>query len=283
MPEIGFSLQAQYDLPVDQVIPLLKTAGFSAVSPVWSPELELHTLAQCVQESSMRIQSLHAPHRSVTLMWQPEAPEAEAIQSNMLRCVDDCTRYDIPILVMHCWQGLFYTFPDEPLDYRFFDRLVSYAEEKGVSIALENLEGEEYLQALMNRYADRTNVGFCWDSGHDNCYPHRLDFLQEFGDQLIMTHFNDNMGMRNPCGVPSGNDDLHFMPYDGIIDWNNAMKRLQRLPRQDTLNFEIKLGSRSHAPEDEPYAGLSTREFFEKAGNRAKRIAALYDSIVKGL
>lgn len=279
LPHIGFSLQAQYDRPLTKVIPLLKNAGFSAVSPVWSPELDLAELSACVRRHDMTIQSLHAPHKGIPLLWEPDLPSSAEIQQNILRCIDDCARFQIPILVIHGWQGLFYTFPAQPLNFRFFDGMIPYARQKGVSIAFENLEGEEYLQALLQRYQEQPHVGFCWDSGHDHCYPHKLNFLDAFGSRLIMTHLNDNLGLRDPSGIPDGKDDLHFLPYDGNMDWDEALRRLQSAPRQSTLNFEIKIRSHTKDPADMPYTRLSLEQFIALSGKRAYRIARQYAAL----
>lgn len=280
MVSLGFSLQPQYTLPIDNVIELLASSGFSAVSPLWSPELELERLAACVDAHGMSIQSLHAPHRGIPLLWEPDAPGAAGVQADMLGCIDACAAFRIPIMVLHCWQGLFYTFPEEPLDYRLFDALAEHARKKGVSIALENLEGEEYLHALMARYHDQPHIGFCWDSGHDHCYPHKQDFLAHFANRLIMTHINDNLGLRDPAGIPSGNDDLHFLPFDGNIPWEQVLPKLKNAPRQAILNFECKHHPRSKAPADQLYAQLSPEAFVQTAANRARRIAALYEKIM---
>lgn len=280
LPKIGFSLEKQYDLPITQVISLLKKAGFSAVSPVWTPELDLPALAASVKAQGMTIQSLHAPHKGVPLLWEPDSPLAAAPQKAMLQCIDDCARFHIPILVVHGWQGLIYTFPDKTPDFRFFDTLVAHAKSCGVSVAFENLEGEEYLQALMSRYRNQGHVGFCWDSGHDHCYPHRLDFLKEFGDRLIMTHLNDNLGTRSPKGTAAAEDDLHFLPYDGNLDWDFALNRLKTLPKQTTLNFELKISSHSKDARDLLYAHTPLEQFIAEAGKRAQRIARKYAAIV---
>lgn len=277
MVSIGFSLQAQYPGSQAQVIELLCDAGFSAVSPVWSPELALDSLAACVLKHNMTIQSLHAPHGGLAYLWNSKAPQSVKAQGNILGCIEACAQFDIPIAVVHGWQGLQYVFPDAPLDFTAFDRIVDHAEKKKVSIAFENLEGEEYLEALLTRYRDLPHIGYCWDSGHDHCYPHKTDFLEAYGDRLIITHLNDNLGLRDPGGVPSGNDDLHFLPYDGNICWEKAITRLQTLPRQTILNFELKKQSASTAPGDLIYHKLSTEEYFRLAGLRARRIADLYD------
>ena len=274
--DIGFSMQEQYDIPMTQVIALLKKAGFSAVSPLWSPELDMHALTRCVKNHSMMIQSLHAPHKGIALLWEPDAPSAADVHRRILRCLDACAQFQVPMMVIHGWQGLLYTFPAEPLDFRFFDSLVDYAQRLGVCIAFENLEGEEYLHALLTRYHNCPHVGFCWDSGHDHCYPHKTDFLQAYGHRLIMTHLNDNFGLRDPNGIPSGKDDLHFLPYDGNIDWEYALRRLQSAAKQSILNFEIKIRSHSQAEADLPYTHFSPEAFFFTAGQRARRIADQY-------
>ena len=259
------------------VIEQLAKAGFSAVSPLWSPDLDLKALTTWVKKYSMTIQSLHAPHRGIPLLWQPDDPQSRETQNNILACVRACGEFQIPIMVIHGWQVLGYTFPSEPLDFRFFDRMVDFAREQKVMIAFENLEGEEYLQALLERYKDQSHIGFCWDSGHDLCYPHTIDFLERFGHRLIMTHLNDNLGVRDPGGIPSGLDDLHFLPYDGKTDWNAAVERLKKAAKQEMLNFEIKIRSKSTDPNDLIYVGLPPEQFFQLAGNRASQIAQLYE------
>ena len=280
MTKLGFSLQAQYGCPLSQVIEFLYNAGFSAVSPVWSPNLELETLASYVYKHNMTVQSLHAPHGGIAYLWNSKDPLSAQAQRNITDCIDACSQFQIPVAVVHGWQGLIYTFPKEPLDFSVFDRIIDYADQKNVSIAFENLEGEEYLDALMMRYRGCANVGYCWDSGHDHCYPHKIDFLAAFGDRLIMTHLNDNLGLRDPAVIPTGNNDLHFLPYDGNIHWKNALGRLKNLPRQNTLNFELKKCSISTAPADLIYKNFSTEDFLYFAGQRARQIADLYEQII---
>ena len=272
MPSLGFSLQPQYDRPAEAILPLLKQAGFSFVSLAWTPELDLTALSVCIRAHSLEIQSLHAPTKGMPLLWTPDNPLSTPVQTNYLRCVEDCVRFQIPILVLHGWQGVQYTFPETPPDFRFFDHLVTYAREQGVALAFENLEGEEYLDALLTRYASEPHVGFCWDSGHDHCYPHTMDFLSRFGHRLIMTHLNDNFGLRDPSGIPSTKDDLHLLPFDGNLDWPHALHRLCRAARQDTLNLELKY----RMDPSKPLPPLE--QWISLAGQRAGALAALYRS-----
>ena len=276
LPKLGFSLQKEYDRPIGQVIELLHSMGFSAVSPIFSPEVDLSEINTCVHKLGMTIQSLHAPNR-VAPLWS-EGCEAQ-IYRDILACIDACASFQIPIMVLHSWNGLIYTFPGEPLHYEAFDRIVDYAAKCGVSIAFENLEGEEYLAALMARYKGTSHVGYCWDSGHESCYPHKLDFLGLFGDRLIMTHINDNMGARIDDGIGHAEDDLHYLPWDGRIDWEKNIRRLQAAKKQEILNFEIKIRSNSDAPGDLIYAGLSLEDFLQRSAAHAKRLAKQYAAL----
>lgn len=278
--KIGYSLQPQYDLPLTEVVALLHKYGFSAVSPLWSPDLDMEALAEVVHQHGMTVQSLHAPHKGVALLWTPDSPLAPEICKSFLATVDACAEFNVPIMVLHTWHGFDYTFCPESLDFRLYDRIVAYAGRKGVRIALENLEGEEFLCALMDRYRDEPHVGYCWDSGHENCYPHKTDFLATFGDRLIMTHLNDNFGLRDSAIGPTGKDDLHFLPYDGNLDWDHAISRLRNASRQEILNFEIKIRSASDAGADLPYLHLSLESFIEKAAARAGKIAEKYGKII---
>ena len=274
LPKIGFSLEAKYDRPMTQVIPLLKQAGFSAVSPVWTTAGELACIAACVREQGMTLQSLHAPPKGMAALWQQDSDASAALMVAMLHSLEACARWQIPVLVVHGWQGTPYSFCQEDLYFHHFDRLVERAQDAGVSIAFENLEGEEYLAALLDRYRHCRHVGFCWDSGHDHCYPHKLDFLKEFGHRLIMTHLNDNFGMRTD--THSSKDDMHLLPFDGNLDWDAQLQRLRSARRQETLNFELKTVSHTLPT----YPHLMLEQYITEAGHRAHRIAENYQRMI---
>ena len=264
LPKLGFSLEMEYGRPLEQVLGLLRQAGFSAVSPLWGQDLT--AICAC----GMTVQSLHAPPKGIARLWQPDSADSVPLQQDVLDSLDACARFAIPVLVVHGWQGMPYTFPDAPLDFSFWDRFVARSGDLGVAIAFENLEGEEYLAALLQRYKGLPHIGFCWDSGHDRCYPHKLDFLRSFGDRLIMTHINDNFGVRG-SGYTS-KDDLHLLPFDGNSDWAMQLCRLKAVKPQDILNFELKTLSHGTAT----YPGWTLEQYITEAAARARKIAEQY-------
>lgn len=278
--EIGLSLQKQYPWPYDRMLPLLKKYGFSFLSPVWLPDVDMDDLVSLAHRHGMTVQSFHAPHKGIPLMWDPVSAEADAVENNILCCVDDCAKFAVPVMVIHGWCGFDYTFEAEKMDFSRFDRVVERAGKKGVSVAFENLEGEEFLCALLSRYRRLDHVGFCWDSGHDHCYLHQTDFLEEFGDRLIMTHINDNFGLRDLSRGQTGKDDLHYLPFDGNIDWAGIVKKLGGAKRQEILNFEIKVCLPSADPSDILYERLTAEAFCRLAGERCMRVAKRYGARV---
>lgn len=267
LPKLGFSLQEKYDRPITQVIALLKEAGFSAISLPWTSVEQVSHLTSCIRELGMQVQSLHAPPKQISVLWQRDFEKAKFLYDTMIKCVDVCAKLQIPTLVVHGWQGHQYTFREDDLFFGHFDNIVAYAREKGIPIAFENLEGEEYLDVLMKRYPD---MGFCWDTGHDSCYPHKLDFLKEFGHRLLITHLNDNLGSGDPSIPLSSAVDKHYLPFDGVRDWEACMQRLKAARKQEILNFELKMKP------DDRYAHLTLEEFIAEAGLRAKKIGKLY-------
>ena len=144
----------------------------------------------------------------------------------------------------------------------------------GVQIALENTEGEEYLARLLNDLADLPNVGFCWDTGHELCYNRSQDMTALYGDRLISTHLNDNLGITDPEHI-FWTDDLHLLPFDGISDWQSIANRLNRCGFTGPLTFELTTASKPDRHENDKYAAMPVEDYLTDVLTRAKKIAAM--------
>lgn len=276
MEKLGFSLQEHYTSPTPEVIDLLADAGFCAVSLSWQQDNDPAETLRRVRARNLTVQSLHGPLRGMPAMWNRDLSVAGPILQALIQSARDCARFSIPLLVVHPWNGVDYTFRQEHLCFDHFDTLVQCAENSGICIAFENLEGPEFLAALMDRYATCRAVGFCWDSGHELCYAPGWDFLSHYGDRLLMTHLNDNLGVTDPTGHPQGTDDLHLLPYDGITDWNQTVERLKKSKRQEILNFELKIRPKGDRCIKDLYSQMPLEAYFTKAYETARRAVAGY-------
>ena len=273
---VGISLSRNYALPMEEVLPLIKAAGFSAVSPLWGTKVDMKNICDQARRLGLYVQSLHAPVGSTHTLWSDDPAVFEKGMHYVLLALEDCIQLDVPIMVMHAWIDKELSFDPNDLYFGDFDAIVEKAAAHDIKIAFENTEGEEYLFALMAHFKDHPNVGFCWDSGHEKCYNHDRDLLAQFGDRLLVTHLNDNLGISDPGGEITWLDDLHLLPFDGIIDWEKNMQRLNKCRPLPYLNCELLLTSKPERHENDQYAAMALADYFALAYRRASQLAERY-------
>lgn len=274
--KLGISIGNHYALPTAEVVKIAAEAGFDAISPEYETGADLDTIIKTAREAGLQIQSLHAPFGKSDVMWSADDTASGTALQELLDTLEVCHTYQIPIMVVHTWIGFEYSFGETRYGFCNFDKIVKKAQEYEVIIAFENTEGEEYLDALMEYFKDTSNVGFCWDSGHEMCYNHSRDLLSKYGDRLCMTHINDNLGVSRFDGDIFWTDDLHLLPYDGIADWEYNIKRLKGSKQLEILNFELNITSKPGRHENDKYGNMSLAEYFAEAYIRACRIAYRY-------
>ena len=274
--KIGISVGYNYSLPTLDVVKMLKEIGFDAISPEWKEGPELGQLIEKAREYGLIVQSLHAPFGNAAAMWNSDDKIGHSAKEELLKVLEVCKTWSIPIMVVHTWIGFEYEFDASTLYFQNFDELVAKAEEYDITIAFENVEGEEYLFALMERYKNNPIVGFCWDSGHEMCYNRSQDLLAQYGDRLVMTHLNDNLGISRFDGTIFWIDDLHLLPYDGIADWDYNIERLKKSRHMDFLNLELAIASKPNRHENDMYSQMGLELYFTEAYKRGCKIAYRY-------
>ena len=99
--------------------------------------------------------------------------------------------------------------------------------------------------------------------------------LALYGDRLIATHLNDNLGISDFDGKIFWTDDLHLLPFDGIIDWKDAVIRLNKCGYNGILTLELSKTSKPGRHENDKYANMNISEYIAECYNRACRIAYL--------
>ncbi|MDY3928500.1 MAG: sugar phosphate isomerase/epimerase family protein [Clostridia bacterium] len=274
--KIGISVGNEYKIPTKEVVKMLGEIGFDAVSPEWKENEDLSEIISTARENGMEIQSLHAPFTKAANMWSSDEKVSKAVKDELFKALEDCRHFNIPVMVVHTWIGFDYEFGEVKYGFENYGDIVERADEYGVKIAFENTEGEEYLFALMEYFKENDTVGFCWDSGHEMCYNYSKDFIEKFGNKLLITHLNDNLGIKSFEGKITWIDDLHLLPYDGIADWDFNIARLKKAKHLDILNFELNIHSKPGRHENDIYAQMNLEQYFTEAYKRACRIAYRY-------
>ena len=260
-------------VPGAEQIPMLRDAGFDGFFSGWDRGTDLLALRRIGEQAGMMYQSVHAPFGHVDALWHENAHTPQAVEE-LVDCVRATADAEVPIIICHAFIG-FDKHDPTPEGLRNFEPIIREAERLGVKVALENTEGEEYLAALMQHFAGSPAVGFCWDTGHEMCYNHSQDMLALYGDRLLCTHLNDNLGIKDYTGRITWLDDLHLLPFDGVGDWQGIARRLNRHQFDGPLTFELTTISKPDRHDNDLYASMDFRVYLAMAYQRACRVAAL--------
>ena len=262
---------ASFSIPVEDQIRLFQKCGFDGFFVAWNEKLpQRRALAD---ELGMMFQSIHAPFSNAAHMWRGDELGVAATEE-LLLCVEDTAKVNVPILVIHPYKGFSPASPTEA-GLVNFGKVVARAKELGVKIAFENVEGEAFLSALMDAFASCDHVGFCWDSGHELCYNKGRDMLALYGDRLIATHINDNLGVTSPSGGIFWTDDLHLLPFDGIHDWVDVAHRLDRCGYDGILTLELTRQSKPGRTENNRYMDMEIEAYLKECYARVCKLAEM--------
>ncbi|MDX9870909.1 MAG: sugar phosphate isomerase/epimerase family protein [Clostridia bacterium] len=208
-----------YILPLPERLRLIQQAGFASISLWWEDEytpalIKKEHFAALVREAGLFFENIHAPFINTNDLWSADKAAREKAVQQYLTWLEDCAQYAIPLLVMHLTEG------DEPPEANKYGlesmmALVRGAEERSVKIAVENTRRTNHVSFVLNEIPS-DYLGLCYDSSHARLCPDRGEtLLNRFGQRLLATHLSDN----------DGKEDRHWVPGNGIINWNSLMNK----------------------------------------------------------
>lgn len=248
--KFGIEFDRGLSISCEEQARMIKEHGFDASFI----GLEMENLGEAVRalrQYDIEIESCHAPFDGINNMWLA-GEVGERMLERLLRSVDACAEYGIPVAVVHLSSGMT---PPRMNDIGFdrYDRLMQYAREKGVIIAYENIRKLDNVAYMMENYPD---AGFCWDVGHEACYMNGMEFMPLFGKRMVAIHIHDNTGIYD--------QDKHWLPYDGVIDMDRAARHFAKSGYQKSLMLEVHQRS----------AGIaSLEEFYSRAYRAVVKLA----------
>ncbi|MBR5739489.1 MAG: sugar phosphate isomerase/epimerase [Lachnospiraceae bacterium] len=216
-------------IPKEELYPYAKEAGFDGFfnPPEFADNLpELKKLHELAGKLGLYQEAVHSTITNPKSIWF-EGPEGDQYLDVLLKNVDHCVGIGVPLLVVHPQSSRKRGARIESGLPRM-QKLVDYAREKGVRIAFENTDSEELLQAVMEAFPD-DHVGFCYDTCHACWLTPDARFLKQYGDRLFCTHFSDG----------SGQADDHWLPGDGIVNYDEVVEDLKACHYQGPLTLEV--------------------------------------------
>jgi len=274
--KLCLNLSESYSLGLFDQIKVIRDAGFEEIFICADGRnMPVAELVKTARDEGVFVQSLHAPFGRCDVMWDESGDKGDDALDELLYFTDLCARLEIPVMVSHAFIGFNTGRAPTQAGLERYGKIARRASELGIKVAFENTEGLEFLDALLTGLSGEKSVGFCWDSGHEQCYNYGKDLLALYGDKLVCTHLNDNLGISDYGGNTIFTDDLHLLPFDGIINWREKAAKLNACGFDGTLTFELKRRCFDGRYDNAKYEKLTPEEFIAEAYARACRFAAM--------
>src|SRR5216684_6042893 len=243
----------------------------------YSTKLEIQAMASALEQHGLQLASLHAPtSRDMSAMRESGTPLSicEVERVRRIEAMDELKRVidvadDLPYarLILHMG-GSRETADPRKRDAAFstLEHLILHAHHAGVAICIENTTSEmgdpSYLRAFVDE-TRLTGLRFNFDIGHAHLsdFPEEERLEKSFSTlrELVSTvHLHDNHGEK----------DEHILPYDGSIDWPNAIRILKSAPQTSlplVLELKEKTGPEASTVAEQLAATRKSMDRFELA------------------
>lgn len=212
-----------------ETIKSISEAGFKNVFIQWydkkfdySQEEQL----EYIKQKGLNVIFAHLGYRGINAIWENDK-KGDLLVDKYLNNIDKCYSNNIPMVVMHLVNGKKAPmFSEVGLDR--IKKIADYAKSKNIKVAFENTKIKGYLEYVL-RNIKSSNVGICYDAGH--CHAHFNDDFNFgfFKNRIFAVHLHDN----------DKSDDLHLLPFDGTIDWENVIKKLKENNYNGPVTLEL--------------------------------------------
>jgi len=258
-----------YNLPIKDRFKMIRAAGFDAVG-LWRDDwfgITGHRgYADMARSAGLEITDGHAPFIRdfdfVNAIWLDNLSGEqtyETYRNTIIGCGEDGLK-NLIIHITDDYHGRTVP-PVSTVGIERFKCLTGIAENNDVTIALENISINSY-QAYVFEHVNSPNLGFCYDSGHKNCFEPGADILSLFGEKIVAVHLHDN----------DGSEDQHRIPFEGSIDWRDQMSAIARTGYNGATTLECTAGPPGSI---EPNDTRSAEEWLRTAFEAAKKLDAL--------
>ncbi|MBQ7688470.1 MAG: sugar phosphate isomerase/epimerase [Clostridia bacterium] len=261
MRKIGINVSQNVAYGAEAFMESIAKAGFDSVFTVGNDAAFVAYIARKCAQTGLKYEALHAPYLKINDLWFADE-KGDAVVETLCKSVDLAKQHGIPIVVMHLSSKENCPHVTDA-GLANFDRLHTHAKEQGVILAVENQRKLGNIATILEIYGKDSNVGFCWDVGHEACFANGREYMPLFADRCVMTHIHDNN-----CRY---NIDEHLIPFDGQINFRRTADLIHDADYSGTLMLELDL---PHEGSDK-YADLSLAQFVSKAYAAINRLRIL--------
>lgn len=256
---VGINLYSKW--PYEQVIEAFLENGIDRTF-VCIDHPQFDDVMCALKKANITVDNFHAPFRGQNEIWK-EGESGENTLKTLLFSLDCCVKYNIKVMVMHVSNGR--PMPEiTEIGLKRFDILMEHARKNGITVAFESHRYLENVKFIMERYPE---AGFCLDTAHEHAFTPGLRYMPFWGSRLVATHISDNDSL---C-----DKDMHMLPFDGIIDFEQTAREIAQCGKDVTLMLELKPDNH------ERYADMPMQEYYAKATEKLKQLNLLVEQYKK--
>lgn len=213
---------------------------------------------KALRKASIAVDNLHAPFKGQNTIWA-EGKDGDNMLRRLCDGIDCCKKYNVELMVAHVSNGR--PMPEiTNAGLERFDKLMEYAKKREVTIAFENHRYLENVKFIMERYPE---AGFCLDTAHEHAFTPGIRYMPMWGERLVATHISDNDSL---C-----DKDMHMLPFDGIIDFNQSAREFAKCGKNVTLMLEVKPDNHQR------YANVSIKDYYSSAAEKLKQLKKIVE------
>lgn len=257
MQKLGIYVGIEISDSFEDRIAAIKETGFDFVclnfeegfplTPDWETQLKI------VNKYALPVENVHLTGAGMNTIWQDNA-EGEYVKNRLIKEIEGLFHLGIKCGVAHVtWGKGLPTMSSFEIGLERFKEIANIAEKYQVQLALENSVYPQFLRCVLDNIQS-PYIGFCYDSGHENAFSPRENYLRSYSNRLFAMHLHDN----------HGDEDEHLIPLQGTINW---LEKVGELKQCSLFNEQLVLESVAH--------GENLYDYLQLAHQAAKKLASL--------
>lgn len=250
---------ANKNASIKETIYAIKKAGFDGAFVQWYNKILDFSQEEQVdlcKQLGLSIEFAHLGYKGINEIWV-DGEAGDNLVNYYKRDLDSIKQKNISLVIMHLTSKSVAPGPSL-IGIKRLQIIVDYAEKLNINIAFENTKIFGYLEYVFDRIKNK-NIGVCYDSGHDHCYFDDKFNWGKFKNKILAVHLHDN----------NKSDDLHLLPFEGTINWEELVKNLKMANYDGPVTLESCYSSL--------YQNFSVEDFYKKSYELAKQVSKKFN------
>ena len=235
----------------------IKNNGYKNVFVQWYDKdwkISQEEQVKLCKKLGLNIIFAHLGYQNINSIWE-EGQAGDKEVERYKKDIKNCKENEIDMVIMHLVSGNVATQYNE-LGLERLRQITEYAKKLDVKIAFENTKIKGYLEYVLSNIKDE-NIGICFDAGHYHAHFNDEFNFELFKNRIFAVHLHDN----------DKSDDLHLIPFDGTLDWQDTMRKLKESNYSGPITLELCYRYE--------YLNMSLDEFYKLGYERGIKLAEL--------